>query len=156
MKLNAYSLQQSVILISYRLIHISQLATPRLTNDLENMLHLGLTAFTTTIFLGFGSAGLKAPLLLQSLREVAQKYLPGDIECHKMLLWVLFMGRASVFGEVDDCWIIPKVREVSMALVLHVWTDVRNFLSAFPWVDSVHGQSGRALWEKCEVVNSEI
>jgi hypothetical protein len=150
MKLNAYSCQQIVILVSYRLIQISQLATPRLASDLENMIHLSLTAFTTTLFLGFGSAALKAPLLVKLLRELAQRFQAHDAETKKVLLWVLFMGRASVFNDLGDWWIVPKIREIRIDLNLRTCEDVRNILSRFPWVDSVHGQSGRALWEKSE------
>ncbi|PMD31034.1 hypothetical protein L207DRAFT_591968 [Hyaloscypha variabilis F] len=150
MKLNAYSYQQIVILVSYRLIQISQLATPRLTSDLENMIHLALTAFTTTLFLGFGSVALKALLLVKLLRELAQRFQAHDAETQKVLLWVLFMGRASVFNDLGDWWIVPKIREICIDLNLRTWEDVRNILSRFPWVGSVHGQSGRSLWEKSE------
>ncbi|KAE9380886.1 hypothetical protein N431DRAFT_396161 [Stipitochalara longipes BDJ] len=151
MKLDAYSLQRTVMLISYRLIQISQLASPPLATDLENMLHIALTAFTTTLFLGFGSTDLKAPLLAALLRQLAQRYLPGDAECQKIFLWALFIERASVFNDLDDRWISPKVRKLIMTMNLHTWADVKNFLSTFPWIDSVHGQNGRELWEKSEV-----
>jgi hypothetical protein len=146
-KLNAYSCQQIVILVSYRLIQISQLVTPRLTRNLENMIHLALTAFTTTLSLGFGSAALKAPLLVKLLRELAQEFQAHDAETQKVFLWVLFIGRASVFNDLCDWWIVPKIREIHIDLNLRTWEDVRKILSRFPWVDSVHGQSGRALRE---------
>jgi hypothetical protein len=137
--------------ISYRLIKVSPLAGPRPTNNLEDMLHLALTAFTTTLFLGFGSALLRAPLLPASLRDSAQRYRPEDKESQQLLLWVLLVGRASVFTDLDECWLVPKMREIGVALELRTWEDIWCVLIQFPWVNLVHGRAGRALWEKSDI-----
>ncbi len=155
-RLNSYSLQDAVILVSYRLVRISPLAGPQPTNDLESMLHLALTAFTTTIFLEFGSTPSKAPLLSALLRETAQRYLPDHTESQKLLLWVSFMGRASVFIDLDEWWLIPKITRAAQALDLHTWADLRYELSQLPWIYLVHDHAGRVLWEKSEAYRKSL
>lgn len=149
--LNVYAFQEAIIQVSYRLIHISPLSGPRPTHSLQDMLHLALTAFTTTLFLGFGPAHLKAPLLPALLRESAQRYQPVDTESRlirELFLWVLLLGRASVFTDLDGTWLVPMVREIAFSLRLRTWEDVRCVLSNFPWVERVHSQASKALWDK--------
>jgi hypothetical protein len=146
-KMNAYSFQDSAIGISYRLVRIRPLAAQRSTNEVENMLHLALTAFITPLFL----TSTSVPLLPGLLREAAQYYLPQDSESRKILLWVLFIGSSSSMStKTDDNWIVPILVETCLDLGLRTWTDIHGVLSQFPWINRAHGNAGQQLWKKIE------
>jgi len=146
-EMNVYSFQDIAISISYRLIRVRSLAGERPDNELENVLHLALTAFITPLFLTASTA----PLLPQLLQEAAQNYQQHDSESRKIMLWVLFIGKSSfVFTNLHESWMIPMIAEASLNLGLRGWTDVHSVLSQFPWINLVHNNAGQELWEKVQ------
>jgi len=146
-KMNAYSFQDAAIGISYRLVRIRPLAAQRYTNEVENMLHLALTAFITQLFL----TSTSAPLLPGLLREAAQNYLPQDSESRKILLWVLFIGNSSsVFADIDESWIFPKIADTCLDLGPRTWPDIHGVLSQFPWINLAHDNAGQELWKQVQ------
>ena len=147
-KLDGYTFHDILILMGYRLIHISPLLGPRLASRIENALHLGLTAFMTTFLLGLGLTVPEFPLLSKLARSAAQGNFDEDKENQEVLLWVFFIGRASIFREADDVWLIPRVTGTMLALGLHTWEDLSRTLSKFPWVSALHNKPGQTLWHR--------
>lgn len=147
-KLDNYIFHDTILLLGYRLVHVSPLGGPRPPSRLGNAVHLGLTAFVTTFLRKLDRTIPDIPLLSELVRSLAQEHFDDDQEYQEVLLWLLFIGRASIFKEPDDVWLIPKTAQTMHALGLHTWEDVSRTLAIFPWVNALHDPAGQALWHK--------
>lgn len=145
-KINDRIYYYTVLLHGYRLVNFSPLNGPRPTSGLENAIHLGLTAFIMTLFLGFDFKIKDVSLASDLARAAVQGQFDEEQEGQKLLLWVLFMGGASIFSQADDVWLNPKIASTMHALDLHTWQDVSQVLAKFPWVHATHDKAGQALW----------
>jgi hypothetical protein len=148
-KLDGHTFHDILILIGYRLIRISPLCGLRPASPLQNVFYLGLTAFMATFLLALGRKLPEFPLLSILARSAVQGYpRDEDEESQEVILWILFIGRDSIFMQPDDAWLIPTVTGTILALGLHTWEDVRRTLSKFPWVNALHDKPGQALWHR--------
>lgn len=65
-----------------------------------------------------------------------------------MLLWLLFVGRASVWGEqTDSHWVVPMIARTCRRMGLESWAEVRAQLKRYPWVTCLHDEIGKLAWE---------
>lgn len=145
-KLNSYSFHDTLLLLGYRLVHISPLGGPRPANRLQNVIHLALGGFIVTFLRGLDHKIPYARLLSELTTSAAQNQFDNNQESQEILLWLLFVGGISVFGESDYAWLIPKINQTTRILGLFTWKDVTRKLAKFPWVNDVHDKSGQALW----------
>ena len=70
----------------------------------------------------------------------------------EVLLWMAYVCvAAGVFedGAVEG-WVVEWTREGMSGLSLRGgWEGVGTVLDTFPWVEALHGRTGRALFERC-------
>jgi hypothetical protein len=142
-KLCGYAFHETILLLGYDLIRISPLGGPRPTSHLDNVVHLGLTAFIMTFFRGLDGETSGSRLLSDLARSAIQQHCDSVQEDQELLLWLLFIKGASVFGQMDDAWSIAKTAETMQTLDLHTWEDVAQTISNFPWVGAVHDKAGQ-------------
>ena len=147
-KLNGFPVHDNLLLLGYRLNYTSPLGGPRPISCVENMIHVGLTAFIITFLRGFDRQIPDIPILSDLARSAAQENFDNEQENQEVLLWTLFLGAASIFGQPDDAWVIPKTTWAMHALDLHTWEDVVRTLDKFPWVNAAHNKAGQALWHR--------
>lgn len=147
-KLNPKAFHDTLLLLGYHIVNFSPLGGPRPTNYLENAIHLGLTMFITTFLQGLDYKMADGPLLYKLAFSAAQERYIDNKEEKELLLWILFIGAASVFKEPDNTWLIPKTRLILDFLCLDTWDDVYRTLVKFPWVHVTHDKAGQALWHK--------
>jgi hypothetical protein len=141
-KVCGYKFHETLLLLGYELLHISPLGGPRPTNHLDNVVHLGLTAFIMAFFRGFDGKISGIPLLSELVRSAIKEHFNEERECQELLLWLLFIRGVSIFGQTDDAWLIAKTAETMQTLGLHTWEDVAQTMSKFPWVDAVYNKAG--------------
>jgi hypothetical protein len=146
--LSGFPFHDNLLLLGYRLIYTSPLGGPRPVSQVENAVHLGLTAFVITFLRGFDRHLPDIPILSELTRSAAQENFDDKQENQELLLWILFIGAASIFREPDDEWLIPKTLQAIHALDLYTWEDVVRTLDIFPWVNAVHDEAGQALWHR--------
>lgn len=148
-KLKNFPLHDNLLLSGYRLVSTRPLSRPRPLSQVENAVHLGLTAFVLSFLRGYDRQIPNIPMLSQLARSAAQEEFDDNQESQEALLWTLFIGAAgSTFGGLDDAWLIPKTAQAMQSLGLHAWEDVVRTLVKFPWVNAVHDQAGQALWRR--------
>lgn len=145
-KLDGYTFHDTQLLIGYRLLHISRLGGPRPTNALENLMHLGLMSALAIFLRKLGGNLPPFTLLAELTRSAVQGHLDEDEEAQALLLWIMFIGRASIFVEADDIWLIPKIKRTMSALGFETWPDLRRAVSKYPWINALHDKPGQALW----------
>lgn len=147
-KLNGYELEDTLLVLGYRLVSICPLGGLRPTSRLDNAVHLGLTAFMVTFLPRLDCRIADNPLLSNLARSAVQEHFGDERENQEVLLWILFIGGASVFKQSDETWLIPKAIRTLRALGLHAWEGVYETLAKFPWVDALHNKAGQALWRR--------
>ncbi|KFY90540.1 hypothetical protein V500_05144 [Pseudogymnoascus sp. VKM F-4518 (FW-2643)] len=147
-RIKPYIFLDTVILLGYRLLQVSPLSGPRPFSGLENAVHVGLAVYLMAFLRGLDMKVTNIPLIADLARSVAQDHVGSDRVDREVILWILFVGRASAFGEADDGWLIPKMAETMRSLGIDSWEDVSRVLATFPWVSDIHGRSAQALWYK--------
>ena len=146
-KVNYYIFHDTSILLGYRLIYISPLGGLHASSRLENIVHLGLAAFLMTFLRRLDHKISDMPLLSELARSAVQEESEYDKETQEILLWVLFIGKTSIFKPWDDTWLVPLITRTMRALGLCTWEDVHQILAKWPWVNTVHDKIGRRICE---------
>ena len=166
-------MHDAFILLGYRLQALSPLLSGNRTglvdggveqavgvgSGYERAVCIGLTAFVASFLWGSGCGNVnRGPLgwVVQAARGLRDWEGAGRWE-GEVLLWVWFVGvAAEVFGDGDvEGLVVLKTREVLSLLGLRDWQSVVRVLRGFPWVHALHGERGRAHFERCtEVVSS--
>lgn len=147
-RIKPYVFLDTVILLGYRLLQVSPLSGPRSFSCLENAVHIGLAVYIIAFLRGLDMKVSEVPLIFNLARSVVQDHVCCEQVDKEVILWILFIGRVSAFGEVDDKWLIPKMAEILRSLGIDSWEGVSKVLAKFPWVGDVHGKSAQALWYK--------
>ena len=141
-RMEPFHYQDILISISQRLLDFAPLKERRPPNMLDDVWHLGLLAFVTTIIYPTGC-----------LREVHCTHLHYRLrDCvdltmgyPSIYIWLVFMCGLTV--SEDETWPIEKLRE-SARYSTKKWEQVKASLQPFPWISVVHDSPGKAFWEK--------
>ncbi|TGO28341.1 hypothetical protein BPAE_0029g00720 [Botrytis paeoniae] len=143
--LGGHKLHNTLLFLGYRLLSMYPLGDCRPKSSLENAIHLGLVSFISTFMRGLDGKvpvnSLLASLLRSSIRELSESKC-GSPEA---LLWLLLMGKASIFGSLDNTWLALDISQTMQFLNLSGHTDVQQKLESFPWVYALHDKEVRAL-----------
>lgn len=146
-RLDSSTCHFSILRLGYRLLHIAPLSGPRPTSYIENMVYLGLASFILTFLAGLDLRIPHMPLLYQLSRSAAHQAPQEAVHCEQeVLLWVLCIGRAAVFKDSDQGWILSRMAQITPVLRLYYWQDVDRVMAKFPWVNALHDQAGLSLW----------
>ena len=86
--------------------------------------------------------------------ETLKTRLAGPVlEWPKLLLWGLWIARLAVLGGVssdprDDLeWVVMGMKRTINALGLHGWEEVKAVLKQFLWIDVLHDEEGRRIYQ---------
>lgn len=145
-KMNGDELHGFLIVLGYRLVSASSLGRLRFHSHLNEPIQFGLVSFLVTFLRGLDRKTIRYPRISTLSWSAAQHDFTGQREDQEVLLWLLFIGRVSIFTQTDDSWLIPKTKSTVQALALQSWEDARRILAKFPWVDDLHDKAGQTLW----------
>ncbi|EGZ76383.1 hypothetical protein NEUTE2DRAFT_98137 [Neurospora tetrasperma FGSC 2509] len=149
---------------------------------IESAIHLGLIALTTTLFLQFGRRRfLRYELVKDCMTKLISEWNycssssssssssspPAENVENQTLLWLLHIGGISVLaGPEEQKWLAPKVQELAWGVMgILDWEEsgsgsssggVKECLLRFPWVDSLHSEPGKAMWDSLGVMGMVI
>ncbi|KAH7022070.1 hypothetical protein EDB80DRAFT_1270 [Ilyonectria destructans] len=146
-RINGDDLHGFLIVLGYRLVSASSLGRLRFPSHLNAPIQFGLASFLVTFLRGLDRKTIRYPRISTLSWSAAQHNFTAQREDQEVLLWLLFVGRVSIFTQTDDSWLIPKVKTTVEALALQSWEDVRRTLAKFPWVDDLHDKAGQSLWQ---------
>ncbi|EED17343.1 conserved hypothetical protein [Talaromyces stipitatus ATCC 10500] len=145
LKVNLYFFNANIILLGYQVISISPLSQSYQLSRLENSIHLGLAMFVTTFMNRLDRKIPDMPFMSELLRVL----LTFDFQVHlSVLLWLLFLGNATILGPNDQEWLAPMVATTAQKLGLYSWNGVSKALVKLPWVNSLYNSSSQSLWLK--------
>ncbi|KAI3325708.1 hypothetical protein HD806DRAFT_491062 [Xylariaceae sp. AK1471] len=151
-RVNDYDFHSMLLLVGYHLLNVRPLNTPiGVTDTLELLLHLGLTALLTKFFVTLGLKPTDVRLLNRCISTAAKELHCDDKKAQELLLWLLFTGKAAVFRDLDeDMWLIPKISQTAFQLGLSTWDDVSRILQKFPWIPVFEEPTARTIWNQIE------
>jgi hypothetical protein len=139
--MDGFAFHDLLLLVGHRLIQICALGDSRQLKPLENCIHLGLLACLVTLMGSLAQRRPQYPLLASLIRTVARSdYFrqDADKEGRRALLWLLFMGRASVLTSADDEWLDGKILDAMKAGEIRTMENLSVVLSMFPWITVLH------------------
>jgi hypothetical protein len=144
-RLDPYTFQEFIVSVGYRLVRFHPLNELELAEPIESAIHVGLITLLTTLYIQIGSRRfLRYGLVEACLKRTINNGLEGrDAD---VTLWLLFLGGISVFGDIDRSWLVNQIKYTMGVLMISRWEDVHRHLVRFPWIRSLHGRPGRALW----------
>lgn len=138
-KMGALQFQDVLTSIYQRLLDYAPLRGPR-PQPLDDLWHLGLLAFTTTIVHPMGCLrNIYSNLLHPMLRDCVNN-LAGY---PKLQFWLLYICGLTMHG---DRWPIPKLQKAVKETGLRTWEETKAFLRPYPWIGMVNDGPGKALW----------
>lgn len=144
-KVNIFGFNARLIGLGYRIISISSFTESYNLNRLENAVHLGLGMFVTSFMNKLDRKIPDMPFLAELLRSLVKYGFEDD---QFVLLWILFLGDATILNHTDHEWLVPMIATVAHNLNLHNWDDVWTVLAQFPWVHALYDKSAQDLWFK--------
>ncbi|KAF7853358.1 uncharacterized protein EAF02_012012 [Botrytis sinoallii] len=153
--LGGHKLHSTLLFLGYRLLSIYPLGDCRPKNPLENAIHLGLASFISTFMRGLDGKVPVNPLLASLLRSSTHELSKSRFESPEALLWLLLMGKASIFESLDDTWLASDIRHTMQVLNLQGHTDVQRKLESFPWVYALHDKEVISLLQSIGRSRSE-
>lgn len=136
-----------ILSVCSRLISFHPLNSPKKLPRVEAVYHIGLTIFMMTLFLQHeGRQIMKFDLVFTRLKDILDGEL-DDLD-DRLVLWLLIIGSIWTSGGTDGSWLIEKLRLTAQRMNLKNWEEVRDCLSAYPWVKMVHDRPGRVVWKR--------
>ena len=129
--------QEVMISVFYRLM---RLKFPQ--GSIDEVLRLGLLAFSTTIFLGIRGIPMQYDSLVHdlvsALRAIDQSVseIPSNLS-----LWLAYFARVMVFHEPEQAWLTSHLKDQLQSSNLSSCQAVRSLLKSLLWVDCLHDES---------------
>ena len=143
-KLEANLLQEVMISVQYRLLHLQYGE-----DDAQELLRMAMLVYSTTIFpvlfSQFGVTHLSYPSLPGCLRGFLIIPKQASSEKLKALLWLLVVVRTSV---LDDELIDLQLAQAVQALDLSSWDEILVILKGFLWINILHKEQAKKLLDK--------
>ncbi|KAI5459123.1 hypothetical protein BGZ63DRAFT_271394 [Mariannaea sp. PMI_226] len=150
-KLNSFEFHDALIKFGYKILAINPLGGNELGSLEASLLHLGLAAFLMSFLRGLDRLVAETPLLSKLASIAGQTYEAQGSECQRLLLWFLLIGRSSIFRGNGNHWQVSQIRLIIQSLGLQTWDEVKDAVAIFPWVDCLHNEPSRYIWEMSQI-----
>ncbi|KAK5053725.1 hypothetical protein LTR84_001686 [Exophiala bonariae] len=151
-----YYFHQTVVLLGHRLLNLSTFVDSAFDSEFDKNLHLGLSTFVATFFIGPTHKISDFKLLAGILRTAAETSLSKDKANMEIMLWTLSLARADMFDEIGDDWLIQTAKSLISHLGIQSQEDFERMLHKYPWVDPLHSESAQKIFSDLCQHNSEI
>ena len=144
-RLSPVLFQEALLSVLYRL--------ERLAFDIQDrneILRKTLLIFATTTFLDSDLVSVTHHDLIRSLRQTFDLLnLNNDQQSLELSLWVIYVVAAGHNIAHELAWLYQNVLQTSRTLGLHSWSESRQLLKSFLWVDAVRNEAGENLFNGC-------
>ncbi|KAI1771129.1 hypothetical protein F4818DRAFT_213531 [Hypoxylon cercidicola] len=110
-------------------------------------IRLGLLAFSSSVFLHWGSLGLSYTHLTSEFRGCLIRLSPS-FPSSQLLLWLLMVGAVSIFDTADDAWLKPLWIASMRCSGIDSWDRMQDLLNSFMWIGLVHDKAGKRVFDR--------
>lgn len=138
--------------VMYRLLAINDLDHL----ELDGALRLGLLGFCSPIFVQWARIRVPHQHLSDLYRECLWHLKATDQASPDLMLWLLFTGHVSIFRPKSESWLVPCIRDATLACGLKTWKEAQAVLNNYLWIDPVHSESGEAIFDEAFGPSFEI
>lgn len=146
-RMEPFSYQAMLLSFWYRLVPYRPLNDPSPVDLIEDAVHIGMIAFMITTLLQFGRRKILAyPFVAIRMKNTLEMLLSSSAADKALTTWLLFVGGLSVLSKSDQDWAADNIRRITDEMGIHDWVAVRELLGQFPWINTLHDESARALW----------
>lgn len=127
--------------VMYRLINM------RFRKDsVDEAVRLGIMAFSSSVFLQWKNVGMPY-LHLESCYRTCIGQLDPSRAPPNLMIWLLMVGVISLMGIKDEAWLVASLRARVASIRVKRWDAMRTLLKSFMWIDLVHDQDGRRIFD---------
>ncbi|KAF4501471.1 double substrate-specificity short chain dehydrogenase reductase 2 [Fusarium agapanthi] len=85
------------------------------------------------------------------VKEAIESKLNEDED--EFRFWLLILGGISVPARDGREWLVEALREQASLLGIMTWEQVKECLVRVPWMDAIHDQPGRKLWDQVRLMD---
>lgn len=143
--------QEILISTQYRLLNLKFES-----DDINEVLHLGLLAFSSSVFLqGGGLRGRFGSLSTKFKQKLARIDWTNPV-FKRIGLWLLVSGLVAAVTREDDDVLMPLLRECCRESGQSSWAGVRSILKSVMWIDALQDQGGRQVYDRAIVTVDQI
>ncbi|KAJ5552674.1 hypothetical protein N7494_002052 [Penicillium frequentans] len=138
---------EALISLCCRLLKFRSLHDASTLLDSQSAHHIGLITFMMTLFL----QNDRCRLINYSLVTVCLKSaLRDDLYEQNMgvSFWLTVIGGIWISDEPENDWISSKLQIGAQRLGLTCWENAQEIVYKYPWINGLHDQQGRLLWER--------
>lgn len=124
------------------------------TDRVNEGIRLGMLAFCSHSFLERRGIHLPNGYLYENYRTCFEDINSRPWGNSLVSLWLLMIGKISifVFDTDDSAWIRSSLREQIGINEVCAWPQLRQILKSFLWIDILHDEPGRKLFESINLV----
>ncbi|KAF5539255.1 hypothetical protein FMEXI_8997 [Fusarium mexicanum] len=150
--LDLLEFQEVLVSICYRLLQFRTIAESRLKQDAHSPYHIGLSLFMMSVYFNNTQDRIARRGLVKDLvKEAIESKLNEDED--EFRFWLLILGGISVPARDGREWFVEKLREQASLLGIVTWEQVKECLAKFPWMDAIHDEPSRKLWDQVRSVD---
>ncbi|KAJ5805923.1 uncharacterized protein N7503_003525 [Penicillium pulvis] len=141
-----------LISLCCRLLKFRSLHDANTLLDSQSAHHIGLITFMMTLFL----QNDRCRLINYSLVPVCLKSaLRDDLyeQNIELSFWLTVIGGIWISDEPENEWIASKLKMGAQRLGLTCWEDAQEIVYKYPWINGLHDQPGRIIWERANQIH---
>ena len=114
----------------------------------DETIRLGLLCFSCSVFLHWQHLGMSYPHLASLLRGCFARLTATPSKLSpRLVLWLLMVDAVSVFDDSDALWFNPLLRATMATCKVASWSEMRDLLMSFMWIDLVHDKTGKRAFD---------
>lgn len=73
-----------------------------------------------------------------------------EIQDWKLMLWALVFNTMAAAQTEDSGYFLKRLKKHTQELACQSWTDLKDVLSPFPWIERLHDPLCESLWQSLE------
>ncbi|KAK0762014.1 hypothetical protein N5P37_004814 [Trichoderma harzianum] len=139
-KLKQEVFQDAMISIQYRLL---SLRYPLDAQFLDEAVRISLLAYQASIFLYIPGSSSQYEFLASQYHSIIQGMDDSTVEAANFKLWMLFVG-AFIFHDTTNQLLYSMIANLTR---VSSWTSVRNRLKDIMWIDVIHDNRGKDIFQ---------
>lgn len=116
--------------------------------ETDGALRLGLLGFCSRIFVQWARLRVPHQHLCSLYRECLGHLRATGQASPEVMLWLVFVGHVCVVGPEGESWLVPCIRDATVACGLKTWKETQAVLNKYLWIDVAHSESGEAIFEE--------
>ena len=121
---------------------------------LDEVLRVGALLYMQATLQEFPSSAVGSRNLLQRLKESIMAVKVRNEREGALMVWLLFIGGIAARMGEERVWFVAQLGKLVCRLGLRSWDVVREELEGLWWVERIHGEICKRLWEEAVVVRN--